>query len=173
MWYLDLGCGPLGPGFLRSNRNPFLDILRIVRTNLRADAVLERSNDLTSRSVVLRVGAEHDRHIQWQAHRITLNLHIALLHDVEKRNLNLACKIGEFVDREDATVSAWQQAIVHGQFRPKILVAARGLNRIDITYKIGHRNIRRSKLFDKAVIRRKPGDRRVVSHLRNQVTRKL
>jgi hypothetical protein len=41
-----------------------------------------------------------------QTHGITLNLHVAFLHDVEECDLNLAGEIGQFVDGEDAAIRA-------------------------------------------------------------------
>ena len=51
--------------------------------DLGTNSVLQRGYDLASRGVILGVGAEHQENIQRQSHRITLNLHVALLHDVE------------------------------------------------------------------------------------------
>ena len=68
----------------------------IMRADLRADAVLQRRDDLAARRVVLRIGAEHQRHVERQAHRIALNLHVAFLHDVEQADLDL-CRPGPAV----------------------------------------------------------------------------
>ena len=95
-------------------------VARIVRANLRSDAVLQRSDDLAARGVVLGIGAEHQRHIERQADGVALNLHVAFLHDVEQADLNLAGQIGQFVDGEDAAIGARQQAVVHGEFAAEI-----------------------------------------------------
>ncbi len=83
----------LGPRLLRRDGDAFLDGRRIMRTNLRADAVLQRRNDFAARRVVLWIGGENQRDIQPQAHRVALNLHVAFLHDVEQSDLDLAGEI--------------------------------------------------------------------------------
>ncbi len=45
----------LNPRFLRRNLDAFLDRRRIVRANLRPDAILQRRDDLAARRVILRV----------------------------------------------------------------------------------------------------------------------
>ena len=111
----------LGPSLLRGDGDALFQRLRIVRANLRADAVLERRDDFAARRVVLRIGAEDQRHIQLHAHRIAFDLHVALLHDVEQRHLNFAGKVGQLVDGEEAAIGAGQQAIVHGELAGKVL----------------------------------------------------
>ena len=96
------------PGFLRGDGDAFIHGGGIVGANLRADAVFERSDDLAARGVVLRIGAEDQRHIQRQAHRISLNLHVAFLHDVEQADLDFSGQVGQFVDGEDAAIGARQ-----------------------------------------------------------------
>src|SRR5208282_836572 len=46
--------------------------------------------------------AEHNRDIQRQPNRISLNLHVAFLHDVEQSNLNLARQIRQLVNRKNS-----------------------------------------------------------------------
>ena len=77
-----------------------------MRRDLRPDAVLQRRNDFTARRVILWIGRKDEHHIERQAHRITLNLHIAFLHDIEEANLNFAGEIGQLVDCKDAAVRA-------------------------------------------------------------------
>ena len=166
-------CRARRPRLLRGDADAFLDALRVVGADLRADAVLQRRDDLAARGVVLRVGGEDDRHIQRQAHRVALNLHIAFLHDVEQRHLDLAGEVGQLVDGEDAAVGARQQAVVHGQLGAQVLVGARRLDGVDIAHQVGHGHVRRGQLFHVAVVRRHPRDRRLVAQLRDQVARKL
>ncbi len=87
---------------------------RVVGANLRADAVLERRDDFAARRVILRVRGKDQHHVERQTHWVTLNLHVAFLHDVEQPHLNLAGEIGQFVDGENAAVGARQQAVVNG-----------------------------------------------------------
>ncbi len=106
----------LNPGFLRGDRDAFFHRRRIVGANLRPDTVLQRRNDLAARGVVLRVRTEHNRDIERQADRISLNLHVAFLHDVEESDLNLAREIRQLVNCKNSTIGARQQPIMHGEF---------------------------------------------------------
>ena len=139
----------------------------------RADAVFERGDDLAARRVVLGIGGEDDGDIEREAHRVALNLHVAFLHDVEERDLDLAGEIGHLVDGEDAAVGAGQQAVVHGQLGDEILAGARGLDGIDIADEVGNRDVGRGELFDVALVGRQPRDGRGVAELRDQVARVL
>ena len=105
----------LNPSFLRGDRDAFFHRRRIVGADLRPDAVLQRSNDLPARGVVLRVRTEHNRDIQRQPDRIPLNLHVAFLHDVKESDLNLAREIGQLVNRKNSAIGARQQAVMHGE----------------------------------------------------------
>ena len=107
---------PLEPRFLFGDGDAVLQIRRIVRADLAADAILERRHDLAARRVVFRIRREHEHDIERQAHRVALNLHVAFLHDVEQADLNLAGQVGQFVDGEDAAIGARQQAVVNRQF---------------------------------------------------------
>src|SRR5262249_12985211 len=71
------------PGFLFGDRDAVLERDWIVRFDLGSDSILQGCNDLASRSVVLRVRREHEHHIERKTYRVTLNLHVAFLHDVE------------------------------------------------------------------------------------------
>jgi len=102
---------------------------------------------LAARGVVLRVGAEDERDVELQAHGITLNLHIAFLHDVEEGDLNFAGEVGQLVHGEDAAIGARQQAIVHGELVREIGAGARGLDGIEIADEIGDSDIGRGEFF--------------------------
>ena len=157
------------PGFLRGDRNAFFDRRRIVRANLRSDAVFQRRDDLAARRVVLGIRAEDDRHIERQPDRIALNLHVAFLHDVEQADLNLAREIGQFVDGEDAAIGARQQSVVHGELARQFVAAARRLDGIDVADQVGNGDVGRGQLFHVAMLGRQPGDRRRVSFFRDQL----
>ncbi len=161
------------PGLLRGDGDGFVDDLRVVGANLAADAVLERRDDLAARGVVLGVGGEDDRYVERQADGIALNLHVAFLHDVEEGDLDLSGEVGNFVDGEDATVGAGQQAVVHGQFGAEILVAAGGLDGVDVADEIGDGDVGRGQLFDVAVVRGEPGDGGFVAESRDEVAGEL
>src|SRR5262249_44856002 len=61
---------------------------RIVRADLRPEAVLERRDDAPAVGVVLGIRAGDDIHIDRQPHLVAADLHIALLHDVEEPDLD-------------------------------------------------------------------------------------
>ena len=74
--------------------------------NLRSDTVFEGSDNLPAGSVILWIGAEHQRDIKGKTYGVTFNLHITFLHDVEQSNLNLSCQIGQFINGKDGTIGA-------------------------------------------------------------------
>ena len=86
----------------------------IVGSDLRTDTVLQGSHNLSARRVILRIRTKDDRNIKLKPHGVALNLNIALLHDVEERDLDLASEIGNLIDGEDSTIRPWKQTIVHG-----------------------------------------------------------
>ena len=106
----------LGPGLLGCDRHGVLERGGIMRADFGSDAVLQGGDDLASRRVVFRIGGEDKRHVERKTDRVALNLNVALLHDVEQANLNLARQIGQFVDGEDSAVGPGQQAVMNGQF---------------------------------------------------------
>ena len=112
---LHVGLRPHGPGFLLRDGHRLLQRVEVVRADFRANAVLKRCDDFAASSVVLGVCREGKRNVKLQTHRVTLNLHVTLLHDVEERDLNFSSKIRHLIHSEDATVGARQQAVVHGQ----------------------------------------------------------
>ncbi len=145
------------------------DVLGVVGADFAADAVLERGDDLAARGVVLGVGGEDDGDVERQADGVALNLHVALLHDVEEGDLDFAGEVGELVDGEDAAVGAGQQAVVHGELGAEILVAARGLDGVDVADEIGYGDVGGGELFDVAVVGGEPGDGGFVAHLCDEV----
>ena len=147
-----------GPGFLSGDLDAQLNLFRIVRHDFGADAILQRRNNLAARGVILRVRREHQHHVQRQTHRITLNLHVAFLHDVEKTNLNLAGEVGQLVDRKDAAIRARQQAVMNRQLVAEQVTTLRGFDRIDVADDVGNGDIRRRELFDKARVATDPID---------------
>ncbi len=62
--------------------------------NLAADAVFERRDDFSAGRVILGICREAELHIQGEPNRIALDLHVALLHDVEEADLHFAGEIG-------------------------------------------------------------------------------
>ncbi len=161
------GVAARGPGLLLGDGDGLVERLGVVRADLGADAVLERGDDFAARRVVLGVRGEDDGDVELEADGVALNLDVALLHDVEERDLDLAGEVGELVDGEDAAIGARQQAVVHGELAAELVAGARGLDGVDVTDEIGDRNVRRGELFDVALDGSHPGDRRVVAERRN------
>jgi len=93
-----------GPCFLLRNFNTQLQADRIVSLNFRTDSVFEGSDDFAASRIVLRVCRKHQNHIQRKPDRVSLNLDIALLHDVEQTYLDLACEVRELIDRKNPPV---------------------------------------------------------------------
>ena len=137
--------------------------------DLGADAVFERRDDLAAGGVVLGVGGEDDGDVEREADGIALNLDVALLHDVEESDLNLAGEVGEFVDGEDAAVGAGEQAVVHGELGAEVLVAAGGLDGVDVADEVGYGDVGGGEFFDVAVVGGEPGDGGFVAELGDEV----
>ena len=148
----------LQPGFLGRDGHGGAARRRVVRADLRPDAVLERRDDLAARGVVLGVGAEHHQHVERQADGVALYLDVALLQDVEQPDLDLAGEIRQLVDGEDAAVRSRHQAIVHRQLVGEIEAGTRGLDRIDVADHVGDGDVRCGELLDVALVARQPAD---------------
>jgi hypothetical protein len=144
-----------------------------MRADFAADAIFQRRDDLATRGVIFRIGREHQQNIQRQTHGVTLNLDVALLHDVEQSNLNFAGQIGQFIDGEDPAIGARKQAVMHGQLVRKILAAAGCLDGIDIADHVGNGDVGRGQLFDVALVATEPRDGRFVSLGGNQIAAAL
>src|SRR6202042_495287 len=114
-----------------------------VGADLTADAVLERRDDFASGGVVLGVRREDQHHVDGQANGVTLNLDIAFLHDVEKTDLNLTGEVRQFVDSENAAVSARKESVVDGEFIADVLAATGCFDGIDVADHNGYGHVRR------------------------------
>ena len=146
----DLGSRACGPCFLSGDRDAFFDVLRVVGANLAADAVFEWRDDLAASGVVLGVRGEDDGYVEGEANGVALNLHVALLHDVEESYLNLSGEVGDFVDGEDAAVGTGEKTVVHGELAAQILVAACGLDGVDVADEIGYSDVGSGELFGRS-----------------------
>src|ERR1700733_11900343 len=147
------------PRFLIRDGHAFCHRRRIVGANLSADAILQGSDDLSARGIVLRVRREYDKHVERQSQRVAFNLDVAFLHDIEQTDLNLAREVRQFVDRENAAVRARQQAVVNGQFIRQVASTACRPNRIDVADDVGDRYVRSRELLDETQVARHPRDR--------------
>src|SRR5690606_29017730 len=84
---------PFGPRLLFGDRDAVAELRRVVRLDLRTDAILEWSDDLPAGGVVLRIRREHEHDVERETDGVALNLHVPLLHDVEQTDLDLAGEI--------------------------------------------------------------------------------
>ena len=107
--------------------------------------------------------AVYQHHVQRQTHRVALNLDVALLHDVEETNLNLAGKIWQLVDRKDPAIRARQQPIVNRQLVAQEVSALGGFDRIDVADDVGDSHVRCRKFLNKARVATNPIDVRHVA----------
>ena len=62
----------------------------IVSSNFGADSILQRSNNLAAGRIIFRVGGKYHHNVQQQTNRITFDLHIALLQNIEETDLDLS-----------------------------------------------------------------------------------
>ena len=158
-----------GPGLLRGDRDALFDVLGVVGADLAADAVFERGDDLAAGGVVLGVGGEDDGDVEGEADGVALNLHVALLHDVEEGDLDFSGEVGELVDGEDAAVGAGEQAVVHGELGAEVLVAAGGFDGVDVADEVGYGDVGGGEFFYEAVVGGEPGDGGFVAQFGDEV----
>ena len=149
---------------LRDDAHLRLQLQRVVGADFRAEPVLERSDDATAVGVVLGVGAGDHQHVQRQAQRVTADLDVALLHDVEHRHLDALGEVGQFVDRDDAAVRAGDESVGDGLGVPE--AAALGdLDRVDVTDQVGDAGVGGGQLLGVALAAVPPLHRQVVAEL--------
>ena len=152
----------VGPGLLVRDRGGDLRVVRVVREDLRGDAVPQRRDDVAAVRVVLGVRREHDQDVERDADREAADLEVALLEDVEEADLDARLQVRQLVDREDAAVRARDDAVVDDVLVRERQLERRGLDRIDVADEVGDRDVRRRELLAVAVLARKPGDGQVV-----------
>ena len=71
---------------------------RVVRADLRAEAVLERRDDAAAVRVVLRVRRGDHEQVERQADLVAADLDVALLEDVEQAHLDALGEVRQLVD---------------------------------------------------------------------------
>ena len=161
---LDEVVGHLGDevGLLAHQRDLAGDLERVVRADLGPEPVLERGDDPPAVRVVLGVRAGHEHDVQRQAQRVAAHLDVALLHDVEQRDLDALGEVGQLVDRHDAAVRARHEAVVDGLGVAQ--AAALGdLDGVDVADEVGDGGVRGGQLLGVALGAVPPGDRQVVA----------
>ena len=147
---------------LRDDADLGLKGQRVVRTDLGAEAVLQRGDDAPAVGVVLGVGAGDDDHVQRQPQRVAADLDVALLHDVQHRHLNALGKVGQLVDRHDAAVRPRDEAVRDGLGITE--AAALGhLDGVDVADEVGHAGVRGGELLGVALAAVHPPDLKVVT----------
>ena len=104
-----------GPRLLAHDGHLGLDVERVVRADLAAEAILQRRDDAAAVGVVLRVGAGDQHHVERQADLVAAHLHVALFEHVEQTDLDALGEVGDLVDGEDAAVGARHQPVVQRQ----------------------------------------------------------
>ena len=134
-----------------------------MRANLRADTVFQRGDDLAAGRVILGIGGEDQQHVEREPDGITLNLDVALLHDVKQAHLNFSGEVRQLVDRENAAVGAGEQAVVQGELVGQIAAAASRFDGINVPDDVGNGHIRGGELFHVSLIARQPSNRCVVA----------
>ena len=156
----DVGAVAVEPRLLGGDPHPFRAAGRIMGADFRTDAILERSDDLAARGVVLGVGRERHQHVERQPHRVALNLDVAFLQDVEQPDLNLAGQIRQLVDRENPPVGPRQQPVMHRQLVRELKTGLRRLDRVDVADHVGNGHVGCRKLLDVPRVARQPRDGR-------------
>ncbi len=105
--------------------------------------------------------------------RIAFDLDVAFLHDVEQADLNFPGEVRQFIDGEEAAVSAGQQSVMHGHFAGEIMPAARRFDGIDVANQVSDGHVRRGQLFHVAIFGREISDGRIVAFARDQLAAAL
>ena len=88
----------------------------IVRANLASETILQRGDHAAAVGVILGVCRRNQHHIEWQPNFVTTDLHVAFFQHVQQAHLNALGQVGQFVDRKNAAIGAWDQAVVNGEF---------------------------------------------------------
>ena len=140
-----------------------------MRADLAAEAVLQRRDDPPPVRVVLRVRGGDEQHVERQPDLVAAHLDVTLLEHVQQTDLDAFGEVGQLVDREDAPVRPWHEAVVERQLVGE--VAALGhLDRVDLADQVGDGGVGRGELLAEAIVPVHPGDRRVVAVLGDQLT---
>ena len=151
-------------GFLADDGDLLVDRLGVVRADLGAEAVLQRRDDAAAVRVVLGVGGGDDEHVEVEAQHVAPDLDVALLHDVEERDLDALGQVGQLVDRDDAAVAARHEPVVD-----RLGVAERAalghLDRIDVADQVGDRRVGGGELLGVPLAAVAPHDGQVVAQL--------
>ena len=133
--------------------------------DLGADPVSEWRDDLPARCIVFRIRGKHHHYVQRETYRVSLDLNVPLLQDIEQTDLDLASQIGELIDGEDPSVGARQQAVMDRELVRKIQSCFGCPDRIYVTDHVGDCDIGSCQLFNIALFPVAKTNRQVVPHL--------
>ncbi len=127
-------------GLLLDDGDLVVEFERVVRADLGAEAVLQRSDDATAVGVVLRVRTRHHEHVEREPQCVAADLDVALLHHVEHRDLDALGQIRQLVDRDDPAMCTRDEAEVDG-LRIAQTATLGHLHRVDVADEVGHRGV--------------------------------
>ena len=146
------------PGLLLHDRDLVLERLGVVRANLRAEPVLERRHDPAAVGVVVGVRGSDEQQVEREPDPVPADLDVALLQDVEQRDLDPFGQVGQLVDRDDAAVGPRDHPVVDRQLVGE--VAALGHpDRVDVADQVGDARVGRGELLRVAVLPLDPPER--------------
>ena len=151
-------------GLLGDDGDLLVDLARVVGADLGTEAVLERGDDPAAVGVVLGVGAGDDEHVEGEPQDVAADLDVALLHDVEHRDLDALGEVGELVDRHDAAVAAGDEPEVD-RLGVAQAAALGDLHRVDVADEVGDARVRGRELLGVALLAAPPHDGQVVAQL--------
>ena len=143
---------------LLDDRDLELDVERVVRADLRAEAVLQRRDDAAAVRVVLGVRRRDEHDVEREPDLVAADLHVALLEHVEQTDLDALGEVGELVDREDAAVGARHEPVVDGELVGEVATLG-DLDRVDLADEVGDRRVGRRELLAEAAVAVHPLDR--------------
>ena len=133
------------------------NVPRVVGPDLGAVAVLQRSDDAPAIRVVLWIGRGHQEDVQRQNDAVPFYLDIALLHEVEKADLNSLGQVWELINGKYSPVGAGYETVVNRQ----LIGEAASLGDPDGVYladQVGHRDVGGGQLLGIALLSGQPGD---------------
>ena len=135
-----------------------------MRSNLRADTILQGRDDLAACGVVLGVSRKDQADIEGKTDRIAFDLDVPLLHDIKQGDLDLGGEIRELVDGKDPSVGPGKEAEVDGQRTAEVDAGPGRPDGVDVTDQISHRHIRSRQFLYVAGIARNIGDGGIICH---------
>ena len=122
-----------------------------MRSDLRAESILQRRHDPAPVRVVVGVRGGDQQEVERKADPVPADLHVAFLEDVEQRHLDPLGQIGKLVDAHDAAVRPRDEAVMDGQLVGEI-PPLRDADGVDVTDQIRDGDVRRGELLRVATV---------------------